>query len=40
MVREGVGLLDIASFSRYEVTGAEAERKARVIEPPPYDSMG
>ena len=35
MVREGVGLLDIASFSRYEVTGAEAERKARVIEPPP-----
>src|SRR5208282_2801110 len=26
MVREGVGLLDIASFSRYEVTGPEAER--------------
>ena len=25
MVREGVGLLDIASFSRYEVTGPEAE---------------
>ncbi len=24
MVREGVGLLDIASFSRYEVTGSEA----------------
>ena len=26
MVRAGVGLLDIASFSRYEVTGPEAER--------------
>ena len=26
LVREGVGLLDIASFSRYEVTGPEAER--------------
>ncbi|HTZ67376.1 MAG TPA: FAD-dependent oxidoreductase [Roseiarcus sp.] len=26
MVREGVGLIDIASFSRYEVTGPEAER--------------
>ena len=25
LVREGVGLLDIASFSRYEVTGPEAE---------------
>jgi dimethylglycine dehydrogenase len=25
LVREGVGLLDIASFSRYEVTGANAE---------------
>jgi dimethylglycine dehydrogenase len=25
MVREGVGLIDIASFSRYEVTGPEAE---------------
>ena len=25
VVREGVGLLDIASFSRYEVTGPEAE---------------
>ncbi len=25
MVREGVGLLDIASFSRYEVTGPQAE---------------
>ena len=25
MVREGVGVLDIASFSRYEVTGPEAE---------------
>ena len=26
MLRAGVGLLDIASFSRYEVTGPEAER--------------
>ena len=25
-VREGVGLLDIAPFSRYEVTGPAAER--------------
>ena len=29
MVREGVGLLDIASFSRFEVTGLKAETLAR-----------
>ena len=31
-VREGVGLLDIAPFSRYEVTGPEAEALARLAD--------